>query len=557
MMRISLNSFLAALFLIVSPVIFSSCGSESPPSAGDATSPSPSGSATVRPGSRELVVATFRDGALDELDAASYNGPQFLFKMIYDGLVEDAGNGRTVPALATSWEISEDGREYVFHLREGVKFSDGTDFDADAVVINMKRWTGNDRYAALASNKLSDIEAVDRHTVRMVFEAGEYSILNEQTYPRPVRYLSPASIEPDPGNPVGRFTAPVGTGPWMLESYDKEKEYVLVPNPHYWGEKPKLDRIRFKVVGDSQARVMALRSGEVDIIGGDLMGKIPIESVPELTGDPAIDVVITDTMCSHMIVFNNDDGKFADRNLRLAINHAIDKKAVTADLFDGIGKVADGFFQPSVPYVTPENNYGYPGDKGKAARLLDEGGYIDSDGDGVRERDGKPLEYNFVLSTGEFPEWKVLAEFVQAELAQVGIKINLNILDRNGFYETTQSTRMFDLALMRTPNDSWMPHSSLMELFGPYPTPGRPARVWTEPKLLPMIAETLATLDVSKRQGKYDELFGYISSEVLAVPIYYPVVSFAYNPKRVRNFEVGVNSFAPINWESLDVGDDT
>ena len=95
------------------------------------------------------------------------------------------------------------------------------------------------------------------------------------SYPRPVRFLSPDSIK-DNGEVMGEFSSPVGTGQWMLESYTKDEEFVLKANPDYWGEKPKLERIRFKVIKDGQARTMALKNGEVDIIGGDLLGKIPM-----------------------------------------------------------------------------------------------------------------------------------------------------------------------------------------------------------------------------------------------------------------------------------------
>ncbi|MDR2350066.1 MAG: ABC transporter substrate-binding protein, partial [Deltaproteobacteria bacterium] len=342
-------------------------------------------------GDKEVVIAIYRDGSIEELDAATYNGPHILFKMIYDGLVEDGGRGEILPSLATSWDISPDGKTYTYHLREGVKFSDGTDFDADVVIFNLKRWLGNDLFSTLMSYFVVSMEAVDPLTVRITYADEAYPIIIEQTYPRPVRFLSPTAVETTAEYPNGKFVRPIGTGPWMVESYVKEAEFVLVPNPHYWGEKPKIDRLRFKVVPDAQARVLAFRSGEVDILGGDFMGKIPIENIPELTADPDFEVMIKDTLCSHFIAFNNGDGKFSDKNLRLAINHAIDKKAVTENLFDNIGFVADGLYQKEVAYVTPENNYGYPYDPEKAKKLLDDGGYVDTDGDGVREKDGKPL----------------------------------------------------------------------------------------------------------------------------------------------------------------------
>ncbi|ATW28897.1 nickel ABC transporter substrate-binding protein [Candidatus Formimonas warabiya] len=501
---------------------------------------------------KEVVVAIYRDGAMEELDAATYNGPHFLYKMIYEGFVEDGGNGQILPRLATSWDISQDGKTYTFKLRKGVKFSDGTDFNADAVIFNLKRWVNNDRHSVLTSVNVESMEAVDNDTVKIVFKNGAYPILTELTYPRPVRFLSPASITEVPGDVMGKFTKPVGTGPWMLESYTKDQEFTLVPNPYYWGEKPKVDRITFKVITDGQARVLALQSGEVDILGGDLIGKIPMESFLELKNSGAFETFTKGTMCSHFIAFNQDVAAFQDKNVRLAMNYAINKKSIAENLFDNLGLEANGLYQTGVPYTTPENNYGFSNDKEKAKQLLEGAGYTDTNGDGIREKDGKNLEFNFMLSTEEFPEWKPLAEFVQSEFAAVGIKVNLNILDKNGYEDATMNTKAFDIVLMRTSSDSWVPHGSLLEMFTILST-SNAAKVWYDEGLYNNIIKTLNTVDETERQKNYDTVFKFISEEALTIPIYYPITSFAVNTDKIAGFEIGVNNYAPIEWQKLDV----
>ncbi len=501
---------------------------------------------------KEVVMAIYRDGAMDELDAATYNGPHFLYKMIYEGLVEDGGRGKILPQLATSWTLSPDGKTYTFKLRDGVKFSDGTAFNAAAVIFNLKRWVNNDRHASLKATNVESMEAVDGQTVKIVFKEGAYPILTELTYPRPVRFLSPASITEVPGNALGKFTQPVGTGPWMLESYKKDQEFTLVPNPYYWGEKPKVDKITFKVIPDGQARVLALQSGEVDILGGDLIGKIPMESFLELKNSGKFITFTKGTLCSHFIAFNQSVKALQDKNVRLAMNYAVNKKSIAAELFDGIGLEADGLYQKEVPHATSENNYGFGNDQEKAKRLLDAAGYVDSNGDGIREKSGKKLEFNLLLSTEEFPEWKPLAEFLQSEFAAVGIKVNLNILDKNGYEDATMNTKAFDLALMRTASDSWMPHGSMLELFSMLPN-GKAAKAWYDERLYRNIMKTLNTLDETARQKNYDTVFKFISEEALTIPIYYPITSFAVNTDKIQGFEIGVNNYAPVQWQKLDV----
>ncbi|EHQ91113.1 ABC transporter substrate-binding protein [Desulfosporosinus youngiae] len=532
----SLTAFLLCLALILS-----GC-SQNP-----ATANNPEGTKA-----KDVVVAIYRDGAMEDLDAATYNGPHFLYKMIYEGFVEDGGAGKILPQLATGWDISPDGKTYTFKLREGVKFSDGTEFNADAVIFNLKRWVNNKRHSTLRSFNVESMEAVDNYTVKIVFKDGAYPILTELTYPRPVRFLSPSSITEISGEVMGKFTKPVGTGPWMLESYTKDQEFTLVPNPYYWGEKPKADKITFKVITDGQARVLALQSGEVDILGGDLIGKIPMESLLELKNSGKFAVYTQGTMCSHFIAFNQKVEALQDKNVRLAMNYAINKQSIAADLFDDIGLEAKGLYQNGVPYTTSENNYGFSNDKEKARQLLDAAGYKDSNNDGIRDKEGKNLELNFVLSTEEFPEWKPLAEFVQSEFSAIGIKVKLNILDKNGYEDATMNTKAFDLALMRTASDSWMPHGSLLELFSIIPT-SNAAKAWYDEGLYNNIIKTLNTLDETERQQNYDGVFKFISEEALTIPIYYPITSFAVNTEKIAGFEIGVNNYAPIEWQKLNV----
>jgi peptide/nickel transport system substrate-binding protein len=237
------------------------------------------------------------------------------------------------------------------------------------------------------------------------------------------------------------------------------------------------------------------------------------------------------------------------------MNYAINKRGIAESLFDGAGLEATGLYQAGTPYATPQNNYCAPYDKNKAIELLEASGYIDSDGDGVREKGGIRLEFNFVFSTGEFPEWKPLAEFIQSELSAVGIKTNLNTFDKNGYEDITLTSREYDICLKRTASDSWVPHSSLLELFGPAPTAlvSGVGNAWYEESLYNDILKTLSSFDEAERQANYDKVFSFISEEALTIPVYHPTTAFAVNPDKVKNFEIGVNNYAPIEWEKLDV----
>jgi len=508
---------------------------------------------TENEGEKEVVFGIYRDAAMDELDAASYKGPHFLYKMIYDGLVEDGGEKGVIPQLATDWEIDDDGKTYTFYLRKDVKFSDGSDFNAENVIFNMQRWVNNERHSSLTSVHVENMEAIDEYTVKIVYSNVSYPILTELTYPRPVRFLSENAVESVEGDPMGKFLGPVGTGQWMFESYVKDQEFTLVPNPYYWGEKPKVDRIRFKVIPDGQARLMALQSGEIDILGGDLMGKIPMESIVDLRDNSDFTVFTEPTLCSHFMYFNQNLEWFQDKNVRLAFNHAINKESMVKNLFNGVGSPAEGFYQKGVPYATEQNNFCYDYDKEKAKEYLRKAGFEDTNGDGIVEKEGKDFEIKLVLTAEEFPEWKSMAEFIQSELLAIGVKANLIILDSNGFEEAHMATKDFDMCILRTSSDSWVPHSSVRQLFAPLSTLNGDAQVWYDDSLCEDIEAALSSMDETERQANYDRVFGFISEEAVTVPLYYPVTTFAVNSEKVTNFEVGVNNYAPVNWTTLNI----
>lgn len=505
-----------------------------------------------RKGEKEVVIGLYRDSDINQLDAVSYNGPHFLYKMIYDGLVEDGGKEGVIPQLATDWEISEDGRTYTFHLREGVKYSDGSDFNAKNVVFNMKRWVNDDRHSSLSSCKVESVKALDDNTVKVVYSDPYYAILTELSYPRPVRFLSENSLKLKEGDKKGEFVKPIGTGQWMVESYEKDQELVLVPNPYYWGEQPKLDKIVFKVIPDSQARLMALKSGEIDILGGDLVGKIPLEGILELKNNSKFELRESKTLTSQFMYFNQNNEWFKDKNVRLAFNYAIDKEAIVKNLFGGVGSAGYGLYQKETPYVTDKNNYGYKYDKNKAIDCLKTAGFKDTNGDGILEKDGKDFEVKLILTTEEFPEWKSMSEIIQAQLLEVGVKVNINVLDRGAYEEAHMTTKDFDLCILRTASDSWVPHSSLKELFTPVSLLNGEVKVWDNKILYRDIQNALKSIDKTQRQKNYDKVFSFISEEAVTVPLYYPVTTFAVNKNKIDNFEVGVNNYAPINWTTLD-----
>ncbi|HHW41681.1 MAG TPA: nickel ABC transporter, nickel/metallophore periplasmic binding protein [Syntrophomonadaceae bacterium] len=506
-------------------------------------------SVSVKEKGGEITVAVAEDPGFDQLDAASYNGLIQAYPMIYDSLVEYGEKGKILPALATSWEISPDGKTYTFHLRQGVKFSDGTPFNADAVKFSLERWRQKPEHSSITVSKaLEKIEVVDSHTIKLHFNICYYPILTELTYPRPVRVMSPSAVTPA-GDPNGKFVKPIGTGPWMVESYTKDQQAVLVRNPNYWGDKPKLSKIVLKVIPDPQARTLALQSGEVDLAGGR-MSSIPLESLPLITKDSKLQLHRTEGTTSYFLIFNYNKEFFQDVRIRQAINYAINKKSMVDNLLGGVGKPAQGLFQFTVPYVTVRNNQGYTYNVNKARELLAEAGWKDTDGDGILDKNGKPFKVSLTFQNVEYPEWKPMCEAIQGDLAKVGIQVNLKMLERTAYYDELWKNRGYELIIYRTYSDSWNPHGFLAGLF--HAAKGKPAVAWSDPKLELLIDNVLSTMDETERQKIYDEIFHLIYEQAMCVPLYYPEEIIVVN-SRVQGFKFGTTSYCPVKWEKLFV----
>ena len=297
---------------------------------------------------------------------------------------------------------------------------------------------------------------------------------------------------------------------------------------------------------------MALESGEVDIIGGELLGKITAAGYSVLENDGVYEMYTASEMCAHYMNFSQDNELFQDVRVRQAVNYAIDNETLAATLLTGIGTAAKGLYNAeTVPYVTEQNSPGYAYDLDLARSLIAEAGLQDSDGDGFLDKDGVNYELSLVITTEEFPEWSEVAQFIQSSLAQIGLKVNIRTVDTNAYNEIQMTTLDYDLIFQRTSSASWVPHNDMTIMFTQLSVAQGHARVWYDEQLVENIWSALRSQDETERQKYYDLVFGQIQDEALLVPLYYPTVTFAVNPEIVSGFEIGTNNYAPVQWTTL------
>ena len=328
------------------------------------------------------------------------------------------GPAPIVPSLATSWEMSPDGATYTFKLRKGVKFHDGTDFNADAVLYNFERiWKKDaphyyDRaggFANLLMRKVKDVKVVDSHTVAITLVHPWAEFLRQIAQFSPVRatFISPAALKKWGNKDIAEH--PVGTGPFEFVERVRGQKIVLKRNESYWGNKAPLDRIIFRPLPEAAARVTALQTGEVHMIIAP-----PLDSVEPLKAQGYQLQLSWPPHLWYYSVNTNQGYPTSDVRVRRAIQMAINKDAIATQLLKGTASPAHQMFAPSSPPFDP-NFKMYSYDPAAAKKLLTEAGFANG------------FEAKWMTSvsgSGQIAPVQI-TEMIQADLAKVGIKINI------------------------------------------------------------------------------------------------------------------------------------
>lgn len=455
--------------LAVLALVLAACGTQTgaspsadepePPAESEAASEAPDGETGEPVAGGTLVFAGARLAA--SLDPAlTSDGESFrILQQIYEPLVDLApgSTSELVGVLAESWEGGPEDTTYVFHLREGVMFHDGTPFNAEAVKINYDRWqnfaeefTANAYYYGATmngfgeGNLIESVEATDEFTVTITLTEPSPTFLFAITLSA-FGIVSPAVLEEmnasDPATTFGEDVTQAGTGPFMLESYTPEEEATLVRNEDYYGELALLDRVIIRPIADPAARLQALQGGSVQ--GFDLVNPADYETIEEAG------LVLVERLSFNSLYLGvnptaaeTTGNPLAELAVREAVEHAIDKEALIEPFYGGRGAVADMFLPPSSGWydavlagVEPR---GF--DPDLARELLAEAGFDESN----------PAEVGFWFPTEVtrpyMPDPAGLHQAITQMLEDVGMVVvpNSDIWDSPGYLADAQNG-LYDL----------------------------------------------------------------------------------------------------------------
>lgn len=355
----------------------------------------------------------------DNLDPANAesNPSEAVNRMMYENLARFDEKLKIVPGLSTKWEQSKDGLTWTFFLRKGVKFHDGTPFNAEAAKVFIERMIGPEKpsRAGLYTPFVNSVEVVDDYTVKIRLKTPFAFFLNNLAHSAS-GIISPTALKTY-GKDISRRA--VGTGPFKFVEWIHGDHLTMVRNDDYWGGKPYLDKIIVKTVKEDSARVMMLQSGDAQLIV-----RIPSEDVPRLEKDPNIKLDSTETLRVLYIAINCFKKPFTDVRVRQALNYAVDKEAIVKSLYQGRALVSAGIVPPLATGYFPVQ--GYPYDPEKAKKLLAEAGYPN----GFKAKLWSPQ--------GRYPKDFEMAQAIQQQLKKVGVDCTLDTMEWAAYLAATR-----------------------------------------------------------------------------------------------------------------------
>ena len=360
---------------------------------------------------------------LDPTSAAAGAIDSVLYSNVFEGLTRFMGDGSVVPGLAESWDISEDGTVYTFHLHDGVKFHDGTTFDAEDVKFSLDRALAEDSANAQKAlfAGITDVTVVDPLTVKVTLAAPNGSFLFNMAWGDAV-IVAPESIE-------GIKQKPVGTGAFAFGSWVQGDKIVLEKNADYWGTPAKLDEVTFKFISDPTAAFAAVMAEDVDVF---VAFPAP-ENLPMFEADPRFQVLVGSTEGETILSTNNKKPPFDNKLVREAVAHAIDRQALIDGAMFGYGTPIGTHFAPHNPaYVDLTAQSAY--DPALSKKLLAEAGLPDG------------FETTLHLPPPSYARRG--GEIIAAQLAAVGIKAQIINVEWAQWLETVFKGKDFGLTIV-------------------------------------------------------------------------------------------------------------
>lgn len=489
-------------------------------------------------GKNTLIMAVSQN--IGAMNPQGYQGnAMFAQNAIYEGLVRLDYEGRIVPHLATSWEVSKDGKTYIFNLRKNVVFSNNEPFNADVVVLNFKSVLKNlarHSWSGLAVH-ISAVKKLGDYKVAIILKAPYAPTLSELAVVRPFRFLAPSAFPKDL-DLIKHNPKPIGTGAYMLGSSKLGISDTLLKNPNYWDTSKDIfyDEIVLKVIFDPHAKLAALKSKQIDLIYG--YDQIPLEIFKLMEQDNSFATYLSPAIYTTNLVLNSSSPMLShtDSNkakaLRSAIIKSIDKTRLVKAIYGSLQSEANCIFINCDVDFTPDSSAESS---------------IDSSVDKTMPIFKKGLSIAF---SGDNVAHKKMAEIIEQDLKKLGIKATIKPTEPS-IYRNLLLKGAFDIAF----NDSWgAPYEPLSELHSmliPSHVDYSAQSGLKEKPLIDSSIKALMSLDSATLSQSLESLLVLLRKGFVYMPLTYQRNKAIAN-KRIKGIYMGVSSYEVPFWDMYE-----
>jgi len=440
----------------------------------------------------------------------------------------DEENLTIAPWLAKDWS-GEDGVNWSINLREGITFHNGNEMDANAVKASLER-------------ALTESVAIQNALKIDTIEANGYTlhIKTKQPFPEFISELVNPNVSIIDVTEEDIINHPIGTGPFALTSFEPGSKLKLERYDDYWDGPSNLDSVTFAFNEDANARTLALKSGEVDIVY-----RPEVESLDSLSKQEGMKVEATETFRVHQMTMNMERKSLQDVNVRRAVNALIDRQKIVDTILLGYAEPAVGPFAPSLPFA-PSYDQIETGSKEAAVKYLEDAGYTLKDG--KMQKDGEQLNFT-ILTYSARADLPLIAQVFQSDAKQIGINVEIRQIDIPEEYMA--SNRDWDLA---TYSNLTAPRGDAGYYLNAtyHPTGALNFSGAEEPKLTEIIDKLNQTVDQEDRAVLAEQAADYVHENVINSFVLHPSTIVAYNENKVKNWVTTRSEYYMIT-NKLDV----
>jgi peptide/nickel transport system substrate-binding protein len=536
-------------------VVLAGCGSEA-----DTVVDAGAGQGGGKPAYGDTYVEALQGNISGLIPNVLTDGPSFeVAALLYNGLVKYDKDLILRPELAESWQYSRDCLDLTFKLRRDVRWHDGQPFTADDVVFTYETMISPRTPTAYGGDfkSVDSVKAVDPYTVHVRYKNPNAKALQSWgIWMLPKHLLEEAAREGKLREAPQNRTNPVGTGPYLFKEWKSGEKVVLIANPNYFEGRPYISRVVYRIIPSSATTFLELKAKGVD------GAKLTALQFKRQTEYPAFRKSYTKYQyAANVYVYlglNLRDPRFADRRVRQAFAHAINKREIIEGVRLGLAREATGPYKPGT-WQYNQNVHQYPFDTAKARALLASAGWTATDSDGFLVKNGQRFKFDLLLAQGS-DEGRKVSEIIQSSFKDLGVQVEIRVIEWAALLKDFIKKRNFEAVILAwgiTPDpdqyDIW--HSSKT-------SPDELNRIgYANAEVDDLLEKGRGTCVEAERKKYYDRLQEVLAEDQPIVFLYFrdglPVVS-----SRVRGIvpaPIGINYnfnewFVPLNLHRYTAG---